>query len=200
MYNKKWEFFEKDMIRQEWKGRADGFVIDWTDENGLSLFVFYKRPTSNEIDDFESNKSFKIAFKDVDGIGFFAFKFGNQNWAYCVFSPNIYDNKPEFEETEKGKTYALNIFLVDTEEGKLKVLRTIALGRKFSEYFRKWCIESLKKDIDKNYYNNTIDEAFKTYGSPDEIANSADIFWELPQPEEKIRTGREERERQREIE
>ena len=142
MYNKKWAFFEKDMIRQEWKGRADGFVID------------------------------------------------------CVFSPNIYDNKPKFEETEKGKTYALNIFLVDTEEGKLKVLRTIALGRKFSEYFRKWCIESLKKDIDKNYYNNTIDEAFKTYGSPDEIANSADIFWELPQPEEKIRTGREERQRQ----
>lgn len=193
MMNRKWELFKRGMIRSEWKGLPDGMIIDWTDENGLTLFVFYRNPKPEEIKDFESDMAFEVAFKDVEGVGFFAFKFGNQDWADCVFSPNLYDNKPKFEELEKGKTYALNVMFVDTKEGQLLVLRTIALGKEFAEYFRTWCLDSLKKDISRTYYDLTIDKAFTLYPSPESIADSADIRWVRTHGEEIKRNGREEK-------
>lgn len=194
MINRKWELFQRGMIRAEWKGLADGAIIDWTDENGLTLFVFYRNPSPDEIKDFESDMAFEVAFKDVEGVGFFAFKFGKQEWADCAFSPNLYDDAPKFEEIEKGKTYALNVMLIDTGEGQLKVLRTIALGKEFAEHFRKWCLNSLKKDISRDYYDLTVDAAFRQFPLSESIANSADVRWTRPHGEDIRRSSREEKE------
>ena len=42
MINKKWELFQRGMRRAEWLGKPDGAVMEWTDESGLTLFVFYE--------------------------------------------------------------------------------------------------------------------------------------------------------------
>lgn len=193
MTNKKWEIFHKGMKRAEWIGKEDGMVIEWSDESGLILFVFYNNPTQDEVKDISAGSRFEIAFKDIKGIGFFSVKFGNEEWGDCSFSPNLYKEKMFFNEPKEGKTYALHIMLIDASVGELIVLRSIALGKEFAEHFRLWCIESLKKNIGNYYYNRIVDEVFINHPSPVDLAEEADIRWILAHGEDEYCREKQER-------
>lgn len=193
MMEKKWALFHKGMIREEWKGKNDGLIMEWTNESGLTLFAFYNRPSRAEINDFSAGHRFEIAFKEIDGIGFFAVKFGNQAWGDCAFSPNLYKEKPVFEKPKEGQTYALHVMMIDASVGELKVLRSIALGENFSEHFRLWGIESLKKQIGTYSYNCVVDKVFRNYPLSEDIAKNADIRWTCTHGEDEYK--REEQER-----
>ena len=193
MINKKWELFHKGMKREEWKGIPDGLILEWSNESGLTLFVYYSKPSEEEIKDLSAGSRFEIAFKDIKGVGFFAVKFGGQDWSDCAFSPNLYKEKLVFDKPNAGQTYALHIMLIDTSAGELQVLRSIALGEEFSEYFRLWAIESLKKNIGSYHYNRIVDEVFKNYPSSSDIAMDADVRWICTHGEDEQR--REEQKR-----
>ena len=83
------------------------------------------------------------------------------------------------------------IVLIDTSNGELKYLRSLALGREFADYVRKWALQSLDKNISKRYYNKAVDEAYKKFPMPDDIAKNADIRWVLPHGEERNLTVEE---------
>ena len=172
-----WELFKVGMRRGEWMGTPDGMIMEWNDVSGLVLFVYYNNPRNREKEQLDAGKRFEIAFKDIDNVGFFAVKFGEQPWADCCFSPNLYPEKPKFDEPGPGKTYALHIMFIDSAVGELKGLRSIALGREFTEKFRQWCLQSLKKNVGRFYYNRVIDEAFKKYPTPAHMAKEADFRW-----------------------
>lgn len=172
-----WELFEVGMKRGEWLGLPEGMVMDWSDDCGLILFVFYNQPSAKEKNDMAAGSRFEIRFKDISGIGFFSVKFGEQSWSDCAFSPNLYPDIPKFEKPPKGKTYALHVMLVDTSVGELKILRTIALGKEFSEHFRLWCLASLDKNIGQRYYNRVVEEVFEKYPTSETLAKAADIHW-----------------------
>jgi len=148
----KWELFKIGMRRNEWAGMPEGMAIDWTDECGLTLFVYLNSPSVEELADMSAGRRFEVAFKDVDGIGFFMFKFGQQPWGDCAFSPNLYPVTPRFEEITGTKTYALHVMVVDVSVGELKVLRTIALGMEFAEHFRLWCLGSIGENVGERRY------------------------------------------------
>lgn len=177
---RKWEVFEVGMRRAEWLGLPDGMVMDWTDECGLSLMVYWKNPSADELDAARAQSRFEIAFRDIDGVGFFGIKFGNLPWGDCVFSPNLYsDRKLNFSEIEKGKSYALHIMVVDTERGELKVLRSLALGREFADKFRLWCLKSLERNLGRYSYNKVVDKVYSDYPTPEMLFKEVDFRWVL---------------------
>lgn len=192
--NQNWELIQVGMQRPEWAGMADGLLMDWTDECGLTLFAFFKQPNAEEQKAMAVSSPLEIAFKDMDGVGFFAVKFGGLPWGDCVFSPNLYPEIPKFETLVKGKGYALNIMLVDTLPGELKLIRTIALGHEFSKKFRDWALKSLDRNIGQKYYNQKIEEAFAKYPTSEKLAAASDFRWAYPHGEQ--RPIREEFERE----
>lgn len=190
----KWELFQVGMKRAEWIGLPEGMIAEWQDACGLILFVFYDKPRENEIKEMSAGGRLEVRFKDVDGVGFFAIKFGEQPWADCAFSPNLYPDEPKFEKPPVGKTYALHVMLVDTSVGELKVLRTVALGRDFSEKFRQWGLVSLDKNIGRLFYNRVIEETFKKYPEPETLARDASFGWIAAHGEDAPRRDVRERE------
>lgn len=191
----KWEFIQVGMRRAEWMGLPDGLVMDWTDESGLSLRVFYNNPSPSELQQVASRSRFEIAFRGIEGIGFFGIKFGDMPWSDCCFSPNLYEKTPNFaEEIEKGKSYALHIIVIDTMKGEIAHLRSLALGREFADKFRAWCLESLNRNIGKRYYHSVIDKVFKDYPTSESLFEKADFRWVLPHGEDEHTLNVEERE------
>lgn len=196
MGNKKWQLFEVGMRRDDWRGMPDGLIMEWSDESGLTLFVFYNSPDKEERASMASGQRFEIAFKDVEGIGFFCLKFGKLPWSDCCFSPNLYSERPNFDAPVPGETYALHMMLIDSSVGELVALRSIALGREFTESFRNWANASLERDIDRSYYNRVISDVFVLYPSSDRLAAAADFRWVRPEGKDEHRreVTREERE------
>ena len=194
MMNNKWELLSVGLQRAEWLGLPDGLVMDWSDECGLSLRVFYNNPSVDELMQVHAKSRFEIAFRDIDGIGFFGIKFGNMPWSDCCFSPNLYDKTPNFKaEIEDGRSYALNIIVIDTAKGEIAQLRVIALGREFADKFREWCLESLNKNIGRRYYHSVVDKAFKDYPTSESLFEKADFRWVLPHGEDEHTLKVEER-------
>lgn len=194
MKNKEWELFHVGLHRGEWIGLQDGLVIDWSDACGLTLFVFWNKPQKEELLATCPKSRFEITFKDIEGVGFFAFRFGDLPWSDCAFSPNLYDKPPVFEKPQTGQTYALNIMVVDTSNGELKQIRVISLGIDFMNQFRGWCLNSLQNNIGKRRYNAIVDSAFEKFISPEDIANTADFRWVINQEQEEPFLHKEERE------
>ena len=181
MRGNRWEYFEVGMKKAEWLGKPDGMLLSWTNESGLHLTIFFNQPTNSEVEAIRAGSRFEVAFRDINGVGFFGFKFGDLPWGDCVFSPNIYDteHKPVFDEPAKGKTYALHIMLIDTYKGEVKALRSIALGKEFADHFRSWGNESLKRNMARFTYNRIVDKVFNDFPNPESLFATADARWVL---------------------
>lgn len=181
------EFFNVGQSRSEWRGLKDGYIMEYNNISGLILYMFFKRPLPEEEAQIAADKLFKITFTDYKGVGFFGVKFGNLPWGDCAFSPNLYKDTPVFEELKNGKGYALNIVLIDTETGTLKALRQIGLGNNFSRLFRDWCLESLKRQMSRSWYDKTVDECYEEYDVK-QLIKQAKFQYEInPHREEKER-------------
>lgn len=173
---KKWELLNVGLRRPEWVGMEECLTIQWTDESGLVLFVFLDKPSDKEITEMSAEHRFEIAFKDVQGIGFFSVKFGVLPWYDCSFSPNLYDTTPEFGAVP----YALHIMLVDVSIGELLLMRTVGLGSEFSIHFRQWARQSLERNVGRRLYDRVVKQAFVDYPTAESLAKNADIRWAYP--------------------
>lgn len=149
--------------RSEWVGESDGYIMEYDNVSGLILYVLFQRPTPEEMEQFAENEHFKIAFMEYKGVGFFCLKFGALPWGDCAFSPNLYGEKPVFEEIEDGKGYPLNVVIIDRETGTIKAIRLIGLGNTFSKRFREWCEESLRRNMTRYWYLKTVKECYEEY-------------------------------------
>lgn len=184
----KLEHFYIGQTRSEWKGLPDGYIMDFNNVSGLTLFLFFNTPTPQEEQQIKAESTFKIAFADYKGVGFFAVKFGNLPWGDCAFSPNLYKEPPTFDVVEDGQGYALNVVFVDTATGTIKGLRQIGLGTNFSRLFRDWCMESLKRQMTRNYYDRVVNECYQCYET-EQLVRQAKFQYE-------INIHREDRERE----
>lgn len=81
--------------RSEWRGLADGYIMDYNNVSGVTLFLFFNRPTPQEEQQIKAESTFKIAFTDYKGVGFFTVKFGSLRWG-IVLSPQTYTKSPCF--------------------------------------------------------------------------------------------------------
>lgn len=149
--------------RSEWKGMTDGYIMEYNNMSGLILFVFFKNPLPEELEMLSTDSRFKVTFTEYEGVGFFCIKFGALPWGDCAFSPNLYNEKPEFCHIEDGKGYPFNVIVIDGETGTIKAIRTIGLGNQFSKRFREWCEESLSRNMTRSWYERKVKECYDKY-------------------------------------
>lgn len=176
-------------VRSEWRGMSDGYIMEYNNMNGLTLFVFFKRPLPEEIEQLSADSGFKITFTDYEGVGFFCLKFGALPWGDCAFSPNLYAEKLEFAEVEDGKGYPLNVIVIDGETGTIKAIRMIGLGNQFSRQFREWCEESLRRQMTRDWYNKKVEECYQEYETR-QLMKKAAFRYELNPHREDIEQSR----------
>lgn len=166
------------MKRPSWKGKGDGYLMDYSSDSGLTLYVFFYHPSAAEKKALRPENKFKISFSSFYGIGFFSLKFGVLPWGDCAFSPSLYDVCPEFPDVGNGIGYALNVLFIDSSTGTLLMIRQIGLGSEFSQHFKDWCENSLKSPISREYYLSATNKVYQTFNSA-ELARHALFSWEL---------------------
>ena len=171
----KWETLKVGLHNEKWKDIPDGVALNWSDTYGLNVVIYCNNPSKEIISEMSEERGVELAFKDINNIGFFAFKFGKLSWSDCPFSPNHSQPTPKINEMIAGKNDLLNIMLVDTAIGELRILRAVSLSPAFFKYFRDWCAKSLENNITERYYERVINEVFKEYQKPEFIAESADF-------------------------
>ena len=194
MIHGEWEYYKVGLVRAEWVGMGQGLVMEWRDKIGLVLFMFYDRPSSDEIKGITEDKNFRITLKDFNGVGFFALKFGDRKWEDCSFCPNLYAEAPKFELPKKGGNCPLNVILVNSQNGKVVAMRTILLDKNFTEKFLEWGKgRLLKNDIGRFKYNYVVDDVYKKFPVSEDLAKNPDIEFvrqsneAVPDHEERLR-------------
>lgn len=185
---RKWELIKVGLFRPEWKGKQEGLSAQWSDEYGLVLSVLCNNPRDEEMESMIINARLELTFKDVDGIGFFAVKFGNMDWSDCPFAANIYLEKPEYEEISSDKKYMLHVLLIDTSEGVLKLFRSINMDNDFATNFLSWCRNTVDNEFDAADYSAKVVKAYNEYPASEDLAKNADFRWLVAHGEdEKLR-------------
>ena len=162
----------------QWATGADGCLIEFDDLSGFKLLYFMDRPNVMEIRAFDRSQSFRISFSEEQGIGFFCFKVGKLPWSDCVFSPHLYDRKPQMPPLEPGKGYALNLLHINSHTGELLSIRLLGLGHEFSCAFREWCLKNLERNMTPEEYQAAVRTVFQQFSTED-LAKKALFSWEI---------------------
>lgn len=136
--------------------------FDFTD-SGPILLLFFASPTRAEIEAIREG-GIRIGFLEKDGIIFMLFKFQNTPWMDAPFSIALAQFK-EPAEVEEGTGYGLQIFLVDADNGILKVMRLIGLGTEWSMRFREAMMRQKEADFDMRIYDAKIQNIYRSYSS-----------------------------------
>lgn len=150
------------------KGKPDGYILDWHEENGLTLFVLFHKPTPGEIESMKGQMSFEIAFTELYDCGVISLKFAGLDWGDCSFEPRLYEKFMPIDCTkDRTQGLKLSIILVDTSDGTVRALRMIGLGNDFSCKFMKWCEEkwSKKEGFTKEKHFENMDKVQRNYSS-----------------------------------
>ena len=176
--------------RSEWQGRPDGYVMEYSKDNGLVMYCFLHAPSPEEIIEHSAKSDFSISFSSLNGIGFFSVKFGKLPVGDCPFTPNLYAERPTFAPPEAGMGLSLIVFLVDTRNGELKVIRQLGLSEHFTEAFVAWCKESLQYSITADYYNQVVNTVYATMDS-DVLAKKAIVHCKILGRDNDWRSDRE---------
>lgn len=164
------------MKKPEWRGLSDCMRLEWNDQSGFTLYLFWNKVSTAEIREVSTESDIDIRFLPINDISFFCFKFGNLPWADCPFSPHIYDEHPLFDKLISPLIgYSLSVFLIDTSNGELKYIRQIGLGHEFSNLIRVWAKKSLEnKTISKEDYIAITNNVYQKYTS-NELAEKATL-------------------------
>ncbi len=137
-------------------------------ESGPALFIFFKKPTENEIESIRTG-DLKIGFTEINGIIFMLFKFAGIPWMDAPYT--IHLSPPvEPQKVEEGTGYGLQIFLIDANTGILKTMRLIGMGTGWSRAFREAILRQKEMPFDLKLYETNINNTYKTF-TPKDLAD-----------------------------
>ena len=109
---------------------SDGINVELIESGFLGTISFFS-PTKREINQIE-NGQVRLAISVVDGIFFFLFKFGTENWMDAPFDINLYKNAPILEHPKEKKGYPFFVTLVDRSSKIIKAIRFFTSSTEFS--------------------------------------------------------------------
>lgn len=163
-------------VYPDMKTGQDGYVMEWDEFSGLSLYCFMCNMRPEEVVQFDADNPFEIAFTVIEDVCFFAVKFGGLMWGDCPFSPAIYKAAGREKHfpllLEAGVGLAVNVLVYDTLTGVLENIRLVGLGHEFSQKWLDWVREAERRPLSMAEYNNRIDRVYQKYSSED-IAQKA---------------------------
>lgn len=140
-------------IVDNFKNHHEGAYFDISDE-GATLLVFFKNPTSSEIDQFKTGQYFEIRFIELYEIIMITVKIGDLNWMDAPYTPHLSFYLTELQLPKVNQGLALSLFLIDAASGEIKHMRLIGLSEEFTIQLFKTIIENRNKPFDEK--NTTI--------------------------------------------
>lgn len=174
------EMFEVDKTKLlNMKGKPDGYLMEWSELDGLTLFVLLYKPTPGEIESMKAQMPFEIAFTELYDCGVISLKFAGFDWGDCSFEPRLYKEFIPIDcSKDKSQGIKLNIVLVDTSNGMIRGLRMVGLGNDFSCRLMKWCEEkwNQKEGFSKEKHFESMRRIQKNY-STRELQKMASFRW-----------------------
>ena len=141
----------------------EGASINLT-PGGLQLIVRFSNPEKEEINNYK-NKEIKYKMLFTKNIIFFLFKFGDEDWIDVPFHFSEDDELEEISNNSDG--YAITVFLGNSEDGTLEVMRLFSLNNNMSKNFYKLKVQQLSKDFSDLEYNIALNEVYRKYTTKD---------------------------------
>lgn len=161
------------------KGKPDGYLMEWDELDGFTLFVLFYKPTAEEIALMKAQMPFEIAFTELYDCGVISLKFAGLDWGDCSFEPRLYKKFIPIDCTkDKSQGIKLNIILVDTSNGIVKGLRIVGLGNDFSCKLMNWCEDkwNKKEGFTKERHFENMERVQRNYTSR-ELQKMASFRW-----------------------
>lgn len=156
------EKYEVGQVINSFKNHHEGVYFDLHD-SGATLLVFFPDPTSGEIEQFKSGKSFEIRFTELYGIIMLTIKIGHLNWMDAPYTPHLSKNLTAFQIPGFDQGLELTLILVDAVTGEIKHMRLLSLSEQFTKELFGIVMEHKMSEFDKMEYNRSINRIFTTY-------------------------------------
>lgn len=156
------EKYEVGQLVDSFKNHQEGVYFD-IDDSGATLLVFFKNPSSNEIEQFKSGKSFEIRFTELYNVIMITAKIGNLNWVDAPYSPHLSKNLTKFQIPNENHGIGLTLIFVDAITGEIKHLRLLGLSERFTKELFGVVMEHKIKEFDEMEYKRSLNRIFSTH-------------------------------------
>lgn len=134
------------------------------DDSGLYLLVCLDRLTEKEIDKLRIGKAEFALYENSDILFLLARIPGVLSWSDAPFHIGLYGDGRSVPEVPEGSGLALTVYGVDATNGKIKSMRLIGLGTKFSqEVVRIMKKQQMEPQIDRQEYNQQLEAIYGMY-------------------------------------
>lgn len=143
-------------------------------DDGAIMQVFFKKPTQNEIYQFNAGKNFELRFTEIYGVIIFTVKIGNLNWMDAPYSPHLSNNLTKFEFPSKGMGLNLTLMLIDSSTGEIKHMRLLGLSENFTRKLFGVIMDQRMKKFNYSRYLQTINKIYSTYSTTQIVKISRD--------------------------
>ena len=154
--------YEVGQIVSEFANHQEGALFDMSD-SGAELYVFFRKPTSDEVEQFKSGQRFEIRFTEIHGVIMLLFKIGTLNWMDAPYSPHLSKNLTEFVLPEGEQGLSLTLTLADAATGEVKAIRLIGLSNNFTKKFFGTVMDQKLKDFNAKEYNIALNKIYSLY-------------------------------------
>lgn len=134
------------------------------DDSGLYLTACLDRLTEKEIDKLRIGKA-EFALYENSGILFLLAKIpGVLSWSDAPFHIKLYEDERKVPEIPEGAGLALTIYGIEATTGKIKSMRLIGLGTKFSrELVQVIRNQQTGPPVDRQGYNQQLEAIYGMY-------------------------------------
>lgn len=156
--------YEVGQIVSEFVNHQEGTLFDMSD-SGAELYIFFRKPTSSEVEQFKSGQRFEIRFTEIHGVIMLLFKIGNLNWMDAPYSPHLSKNLTEFVLPNVEQGLSLTLTLVDAVTGEVKAIRLIGLSNNFTKKFFGTVMDQKLKDFNAKEYNIALNKIYSLYST-----------------------------------
>lgn len=154
--------YEVGQIVDSFKQHSEEVFFD-IDDSGATMLVFFKNPTSDEIEQFKSGKDFEIRFTEMYGVIMITVRVGTLNWMDAPYTPHLSKNLTTFQIPSEGQGLGLTLFLIDSVSGEIKHIKLLGLSEHFTRRLFGLIIEQKQKDFNITEYNNALNRIFSAY-------------------------------------
>ena len=117
----------------------------------------------------------------MNNIIFLTFKFGDLPWMDAPYTPHLSKNLhfDDFNDLkDDGKGLSLIVYLIDSDNGQIKVMRLLGMDNKFSRSLIKDISEISQKEFDQFTYHADLSQVYCKYSTND-LTKLADCYFKI---------------------
>lgn len=148
----------------------EGAKFDITD-GGCNLLLYYSDPTIGEKEDITKG-NLRCGYFREGNVILMLFRFGNQQWIDAPYSIHLSKNLTQLQEITGTQGFALNIYLVNANNGILEGMRLVGLNTRLSKMLREDVLK--QKDLEYEGFAIKLNDIYRKYPTK-ALANMAKI-------------------------